>query len=822
MFLRWAEATLVCVLSLGCLSAGFAADASALIIEPARLELRGNFAEGQLLVRSAAGSADTAIDLTGDTQYRSADPGVAQVTAAGRVIPLRDGVTSIEVQFGNDKASIPVTVSNVVEHPRIDFLDQVRPVLTKAGCALGACHAAQYGQGGFKLSVFGFDPPADRMAMVRDSQGRRINAIDPQQSLLLRKPTMQTPHGGGRRLRSDSRDYQMLVAWIQDGCPEPTPEERIIKQLIVTPQQRVTEPKTQQQMRVEAHYADGEIRDVTAWARFDSLDEGVVTVTPEGLATVAGRGQAAVMVRFEGQADICTYIVPYADKIDLAGWQNNNFVDELAVTKFRELGIEPSPLCDDHTFLRRIFLDITGTLPSLEEIAEFQASTAPDKRQQWIDRLLGFADSPRKGLYNDRYAAYWTLKWSDLLRNNSRDLQAQGMWAMHNWIKEQFRINQPFNRFVSELVQGKGSVYSSGPANYFVVNRNPNEMAEATAQIFLGTRLQCAQCHHHPFEKYSQDDYFAFSAFFARVGIKNSQEFGLFGRERVVVAKTAGEVRQPRTGKTMAPKPLDGEPAEHELDRRIALAEWMTAHDNTAFSEAVVNRYLSYLLGRGLVEPVDDMRATNPPTNVALMRALSADFTQNGYNLKQLIRTVVSSRLYQLSAQPTSQNAADDRFYSHFMVKRIAAEPLLDAIDAAAGTQTKFKDLPPGTRAIEIPDAEYPDYFLNTFAKPLRVSVCECERPADPNLAQALHTLNGETIIRKIIDKDGRMLRLLNSKTPLPDVVNEFYLATLCRPATPAEIATAEQLRAEYKSDRECYEDLLWALMNSKGFLFIQ
>uniref|UniRef100_A0A7C2NYY1 DUF1549 domain-containing protein n=1 Tax=Schlesneria paludicola TaxID=360056 RepID=A0A7C2NYY1_9PLAN len=791
-------------------------------VEPAQVELRGNFAQAQLLVPATAAAPDHAADLTTTATYASANEQIVTVTPAGRLIPRGDGTATVTVSVNGQTVEVPVTVSGVAAQPTVDFLDQVRPVLTKQGCALGACHAAQYGQGGFKLSVFGFDPAADHAAMTRDSLGRRINPLDPTQSLILRKPTMQTPHGGGRRLQAGSRDYEMLVAWLAGGAPKPAAKERAISQLVVTPSQRVTEPGQKQQLRVVAHYADGEVRDVTAWARFDSLDDGLIIVNSEGVCTVVGRGQAAVMVRFEGQAGICTFLSPYSTQVELAGWTNQNFIDELAVAKFRELGIEPSPLCDDHTFLRRIFLDATGTLPTAEEIAEFIADPSPNKRQLWIDRLLGFAESPRSGLYNERYAAYWTLKWSDLLRNNSRDLQDQGMWAFHNWIKEQFRANVSYDRFVQQLVQGKGSVYSNGPANYFLVSSNPNEMAESTAQLFLGARLQCAQCHHHPFEKYSQDDYYGFAAFFARVGIKNSQEFGLFGGERVIVAKTTGEVRQPRSGQTMAPKPLDAEPADHPLDRRIPLATWMTSPQNPAFAQAVVNRYVSYLLGRGLVEPVDDIRATNPPTNVALMQALSDDFVQHQFNLKHLVRTILSSRLYQLDSQPTSQNVADTRFYSHFLVKRLAAEPLLDAIDHAAGTQTKFKDLPPGTRAIEIPDAEYPDFFLNTFAKPRRVSVCECERAPDPNLAQALHTLNGDVISGKIADKQGRVAKLLADKKPHAEIVTDLYLATLGRPATADETASAERLLADYPNPKEGYEDLLWALINSKGFLFVR
>ena len=758
-----------------------AGDSLPLRVQPAELTLKGNFAQAQLLVTSLAeASLDRSPDLTPSAKFQSSDEAIVQVSATGRLIPRGNGNAIIHVTNGSDTGQATVTVTDVVPEPVVSFRDHVRPVINKNGCVQGGCHSAQYGQGGFKLTVFGFDSAADREAMVRDAQGRRVNFLDPTDSLLLKKPTMTVPHGGGRRLEVGSRDYELIAAWIRCGAPAPAPEDREIAKLVVMPSQQLCEPQQKQQLRIEAHYADGEVRDVTAWAKFDSIDESVVSVTRDGLCTVQGRGQTPVMVRFEGQAGICTFVVPYGPPATLAGWTNNNFIDEHAARKFQELGIEPSGLCDDATFLRRIFLDATGTLPSVEEIQEFAASTDPNKRQQWIDRVLGFVDHPQKSTHNDRYAAYWTLKWSDLVRNNSRDLQDQGMWSLHNWIKEQFRANVPFNKFVGELVQGKGSVYSNGPANYFLVNNNPNEAAESTAQLFLGVRLQCAQCHHHPFEKYGQDDYYSFAAFFARVGIKTSQEFGLFGGERVIMARTSGEVRQPRTGKNMPPKPLDAAPVDHPLDRRIALAEWMTAQQNTAFARATVNRYLNWLLGRGLVDPVDDLRATNPPTNVALMDALTDDLMHHQYDIKHLIRTVMSSRLYQLDAQPTSQNVADERFYSHFHVKRLTAEPLLDAIDSACGTRTKFKDLPLGTRAIEIPDAEYPDFFLNTFAKPRRTSVCECERPADPNLAQALHTLNGDILSGKIAVKNGRVAKLIAAKKPHVEVVTDLYLATLC------------------------------------------
>lgn len=814
MLLR--PASLLCALMLIACSALVAKAEEPFQVTPAQLTLTGNFAQTQLLV-TGAGSED----LTAAAQYASANEAIVTVSPSGRLIPRGDGTTEITITAAGGSRKVPVTVSGVVAEPVVSFLDQVRPAINKAGCSMAACHAAQHGKGGFKLSVFGFDPAGDHFAMTKDSQGRRVNPLTPEESLLLRKPTMGIPHLGGRRLDPKSRDYELMVAWIRGGAAGPK-TERAISKLVVTPEKRIGEPGLKQQLRIDAVYADGEVRDVTAWAKFDSMDDGVVNVTREGYCSVVGRGQAPVMVRFEGHAEIAMFVIPYGPPAKLDGWPNTNFVDELAGLKFRELGIEPSPVCDDATFLRRVFLDATGTQPTRAEIEEFLASTDPNKRTQWIDRVLGLVDSPSKGIYNERYAAYWTLKWSDLIRNNSRDLQDTGMWALHNWIKGAFRQNLSFDKFVSQLVQGKGSSFSNGPANYFIVNNNPNELAESTAQLFLGTRLTCAQCHHHPFEKYSQDDYYSFAAFFARTGLKTSQEFGLFGGERVVVIRTGGDVRQPRTGKVMPPKPLDAEPVDHPLDRRIALAQWMTSPTNTAFPRATVNRYVSYLLGRGLVDPVDDLRATNPPTNPALLQALSDDFVKSGFDLKHLVRTIMVSRLYQLDSQPTSQNVADSRFYSHFEVKRLTAEPLLDAIDFAAGTQTKFKDLPLGTRAIEIPDAEYPDYFLNTFAKPRRTSVCECERSPDANLAQALHTLNGDILTTKISAGGSRVTKLLADKQPHAEIVADLYFATLCRPPSSAEIAAAERLVADYPTPKEGYEDLLWALINSKGFLFVR
>ena len=792
-----------------------AADGPGFVIHPAQVKLNGNFARAQLLVTETGTDGKSDIrsnDLTEQATYASSNPQVVTVDEAGRLLAIGNGEADVTVTVADKPASIHVTVAEVIPTPAIDFMEHVRPLISKAGCNMSACHASQYGKGGLKLSVFGFSPKQDRDAIVRDRVGRRINFLEPTESLFLKKPVMETPHGGSRRLKAGSVDYQLLTAWIANGAPGPQKSAAKVTGLSVSPKQRVGQMDMSQQLRVEASYSDGSTRDVTCWAKFESMDDATLTISEFGLVNAIGKGQATIMVLFEDHAEISTFVVPYSTTVEVAGWKDNNFVDELAARKFRELGVEPSPLCDDATFLRRAYFDAVGTLPPTDVVRAFIKSDDAKKREKLVDQLLGLTGDPKLDIHNDAYAAFWALKWSDLIRNNSNDLGEQGMWSLHNWIRESFRTNKPFDEFVRELVTAKGSIYSNGPANYFRINKNSSDLAESTAQLFLGVRLACAKCHHHPFEKYSQADYQQFGAFFSRVRTKNSEEFGLFGRESVVVV-------DPRPVKAT---PLGGEPTEHPLDIRIPLGQWLTAAENDYFARSVANRYTGYLLGTGLVEPIDDLRETNPANNVALLDALAKEFTSNGFDLKQLMRTLMTSRLYQLQSQPTEANIKDQKLYSHFRVKRLKAEPLLDAVDAACGTSTKFKSLPPGTRAIELPDAEYPNYFLKTFAKPKRASVCECERTPDENLAQALHTLNGDILAAKIADKNGRVAKLLAAKKPHEEIVEELYLASLSRLPSSAEFATTKELLAESPSPKEFYEDLLWALLNSKQFLFVR
>ncbi len=547
-------------------------------ITPESIELSGPYDRAQVVVSQLSSEGQLDIysrDLTSEAKFQT-DEAVARVDSSGLVTASADGNTQLTITVNGQSQSIPVKVSAVSNHHRVDFLKDVRPVFGKAGCAAAACHAAQHGKGGFKLSVFGYDPVADYEQLTVAVRGRRINPARPDGSLLLEKATARVPHGGGMRIDPASLDYQLVRHWIADGAPKST-QELAITRLDVFPSMRVAQPKETQQLRVMAHYSDGSQRDVTSLALFDAIDSSIVNVTPRGLATAYNAGQSSIMVRYDGQVTTSTFVVPFSTQKLSEEWISQNFVDELAAKKFADLGLKPSPLCDDATFVRRAYLDAIGSLPTPAEVKAFLSSTDAKKREQLVDSLLGLSGDPTRDIYNDRYAAFWTLRWSDLIRNNSNSLGPQGMWAMHNWIRESFRENKPYNQFVKELVTAKGSIYSNGPANFYRVHGDAAALTEATSMLFLGVRLECAKCHQHPFESISQGDYYSMSAFFSRVGSKNSEEFGLFGRETIVMVKPSGEASHPRTGKRLKPKPLGGSEMENELDRRIPLADWLTS-----------------------------------------------------------------------------------------------------------------------------------------------------------------------------------------------------------------------------------------------------
>jgi hypothetical protein len=518
------------------------------------------------------------------------------------------------------------------------------------------------------------------------------------------------------------------------------------------------------------------------------------------------------MIRYAGQAGVFQVTLPYANITPYPAVAKNNFIDEKLTSKWRDLGLVPSNLCSDDEFLRRVYLDAIGTLPTAAEVKKFNADRSPDKRAKLIDQLL---DRPE-------FVDYWAYKWGDLLRINRNALKDRGMWSFHNWVRGNLRDKRPMDEMVRDIITAEGSTFTEGPANYFMVARTPADWAETTSQLFLGVRIGCAKCHHHPFEKWSQDDYAAMSAFFVRLGTKASQEFGIFGGEQVVHLKSAGEQTHPRKGYVVKARPLDGEPTDDPIDRRVKLAEWMTSPDNPFFARNLANRFWGYVMGRGLVEPLDDVRATNPASNPELLDALAKHLVDVKYDLRQYLAAIFRSRAYQLSSQTAKGNEADVQnvFYARFAVRRLTAEILADAVDSITGTQTKYTGMPLGTRAIQLPDTEVKSYFLDTFGRPPRQITCECERTTQPNIAQALHLLNNPELNKRIADPKGRIEKLLVAKKDLPAIIDELFLVTVSRSPRPEEVERVRNWISQAPSPREGMQDVMWTLMNSREFLF--
>jgi hypothetical protein len=778
---------------------------------PARVDLDGP-RDGQRLGVLGEYADGRAWDLSRQATFRSSAPAVAAVDARGVVTPAGDGRAVLTVRARGLSASVPVQVKNARADVPVSFTREVVPLLTRAGCNQGACHGSQHGRGGFKLSLLGFDPAFDYSQIVQSAEGRRVVLSEPERSILLLKPTLTMEHGGGERFRAGGREYNLLKRWLEDGAPEPGPRDAEVASLEVWPARRRMVPGERQQFLVRATWKDGRAEDVTANARFDSLNDGVAAVTPEGLVTARGPGETHVMVRFGGQVAIARVTLPYGHIDRFPDPPRNNFIDDKLIAKWRDLGLVPSPPCDDEDFFRRIHLDTLGTLPSPADVRAFLADKSPDKRQKAIARVLA----------RPEFVDFWALKWGDLLRINREFLNERGMWSFHNWVRAALRDNRPVDEMVRDIITAEGSTFTEGPANFYRVGGGPSDWSETATQVFLGVRVGCAKCHHHPFERWSQEDYAGMAAFFVRLGTKGSREFGIFGGEQVVYLRPSGEMTHPRKGTVVPPHPLGGPRMDDPLDRRVKLAEWMTAPDNPYFARNLVNRFWGYYLGRGLVEPLDDLRATNPASNPELLDALARDFADHKFELKHLLRTIVESRAYQLSALPAAGNKADagNVHYTRFTVRRLTAEELADAIDFATGTREKYKGLPPGTRAIQLPDPHVSSFLLDVFGRPGRKITCECERTTQPNIAQALHLLNGDFLNQKIAAPAGRVEALFKAKKDLPVVVEELYLVTLSRPPRPEERQRALRWIAEAPSPREGAQDLLWTLLNSREFLF--
>jgi hypothetical protein len=702
------------------------------------------------------------------------------------------------------------------------FRNHVIPVLTRLGCNSGACHGAAAGKNGFKLTLRGYDPELDFAVLTRQSLGRRVNKVEPARSLILLKPTMAIGHGGGKRIEVNSLEYKVVVEWIAAGMPPPTESDPQITRLEVTPKTTTLASGAGQQLKVLAHYSDGHAEDVTRWVKYSTSDSSVASVDDDGLIKMQGHGETAISVWYQSQVSFARVANPFPNTISpeiFAKSPRHNFIDEFIINKLQTLKIAPSEQCSDREFVRRAYLDATGTLPTPQEVEKFLAGNAANKRSALIEDLLS----------REEYVDYWTNRWSDLFLVSSAKIGETAMWSFYNWIHDSVAVNKPWDKLVREIITAKGNTLENGAANYFVMHKEVTDLTENASMAFLGMSITCARCHNHPLEKWTQKQYYQMANLFARVGMKN----GTRGGDVQIYTNPTGEVNHPRLGKPLPPAPLDGEVlALNSLkDRREHFAAWLTSPNNSYFAKAVVNRVWKNFMGRGLVEAVDDMRATNPPSNEELLGALTKSFTSHGFDLKYLIREIMNSAAYQRSSKPNETNRQDERYYSRYIIKRLPAEAMLDAISQVTGVPTEFPGYPAGIRAIEVPDSRVNSYFLTVFGKPPRIITCECERSSEPSITQALHIINGETINQKLRAPNGIVESFVRLGVSDQMIIDHLYLAALSRPPGRDEmdqlLAIMSDSRQEIKNSRDtrtvrrqAIEDLVWAVLTSKEFLF--
>lgn len=762
------------------------------------------------LVVSGHYTDGTVRDLTAEARFAPSAPDVVRVDGQ-RCLPVANGRTELVIAAGGQQARVPVEVRGQETPERVSFVYGAEVALTKQGCNQGACHGSPSGKGGFRLSLRAYDPELDLLTLVREGFNRRTNVFDPAQSLLLRKPLMEVAHGGGKRLSLSDPSYALLRDWIAEGCQADPADQPTCVGVEVYPRVRTLHaPAWRQQLVVLAKFSDGSLRDVTRLASFSSSDEGVASVTDAGLVTGSERGAAAILVRY--LENMQTASLTFLRDVPGFRWPNppeSNYIDREVFAQLRTLQFVPSELSSDAEFVRRVHLDVLGMLPTSDEVREFLADTRPDKRARLIDALLG----------RPEYAEFWGQKWADLLRVKKDKVSAAGVPKFHRWLVSAVRENLPYDEFARQLLLAEGSTYATPPANYYRATTDSADCTETTTQLFLGVRMQCAKCHNHPFERWTQDNYYGITAFFQRVQRKKTAD----PDELVVFVARQGEVTQPRTGKTMKPwLPLVGDaelPAD--ADRREAFVQWLTGPENPFFARVEVNRIWGHLLGRGIVEPVDDFRESNPPTNPALLDALAADFIRHGFDRKHVLRTILNSRTYQLSSRKHDLNRTDTKYFSHARARMLSAEQLLDAICLVTGVAEKFPGLPSGMRAAALPSPDVNHEFLKVFGQPARESACACERSSDSNLSQALQMINGPLVHGKLRDPGNRFRGWLADKQPLDQIVRELYLSALSREPSAGELdAALKHIASSGDDPARGLEDVCWALLNANEFLF--
>jgi hypothetical protein len=783
------------------------AQVTTLAVYPPEVNLSTSRAKAAFIVQATYADGITR-EVTSQAAIRLASPAVCKLER-NQLTPLADGVTDLVVEFGGRAVVLPITVKDAKADRPISFKLDVMPIFMRSGCNVGGCHGAARGKDGFRLSLFGFDPDGDHYRLTREINGRRINLALPAESLLLEKATGKVPHTGGKRFDEQSERRETIVRWLEAGAPQDPPSVATPVGIDLYPKGAVLDGKGEkQQLVVRARYSDGSERDVTPLTLFLSNNDNSAKVSEDGTVTAGERGEAFVMARFHTYTVGVPFIVlPKGLKFDFPKVTENNYIDALINAKLKKLRIAPSELCSDEAFLRRVYVDIIGVLPTPEEYTRFMSDPAPNKREKLVDELLG-----RK-----EFAELWVLKWAELLQiKSSIYVSYKAMLLYYNWLQDRIASNVPVDQWVQELLASKGGTFKSPPTNYYQVERDTLKITENVAQVFMGMRIQCAQCHNHPFDRWTMNDYYGFAAFFAQIGRKGTDD----PRELVIFNSGGGEVANPVTGQVMKPKFLGGAtPDVAGKDRREVLARWLASPDNPYFATNLANIVWAHFFGRGIIHDADDVRVSNPASNPELLAELGKKFTEYRYDFKKLVRDLCTSRTYQLATQPNATNEGDTRNFARQSLRRIRAETFLDCISEVTETKNKFPGLPNGARAVQIADGNVSTYFLTTFGRASRETVCSCEVKLDPTLSQSLHLLNGETTTQRIAAGNLVGRRLVEKKAP-DQIIEELYVRCLSRKPLPKEREKLMTLVNSEPDKNKALSDVFWSLLNSREFMF--
>lgn len=781
---------------------------ASLIVNPSNIHLSAVRDRQSLIVQAVMANGLT-YDVTDQAEISIGDE--AMVRRDGMTFhPVADGETTVQVSYGGHNVTVPVVVVNATVDPPISFRQDVMPVFMKTSCNNGSCHGAARGKDGFRLSLFGFDPEGDHYRLTREIPGRRINLALPEESLLVEKGAGIVPHTGGKRFSPDSEYYDTVVRWLQSGAPnDPGPVPAVVS-VEIYPQGAVLDGEgSQQRLTVRAKYSDGTDRDVTSLAYFSSNNENSAEMSQEGIVTAHARGEAFIMARFDTHT-VGTHFIVLPKGLDYQDPKTPefNYIDTLVHNKLRKLRMEPSEVCSDQEFIRRVSLDIAGTMPTRGEYELFVADTDPQKREKLIDELL-----QRK-----EFVDIWVMKWAELLqvRTIANRVEKKPMLAYYNWLREKIASNTPMDQMVNELLGASGGSFTNPATNYYQTETATLKVSENIAQVFMGMRIQCAQCHNHPFDRWTMDDYYGFAAFFSQIGRKRGED----PRETIIFNSGSGEVRHLVDNRVMKPKFLGGEePDLAGRDRRQVLAGWLASDQNPFFATNLANIVWAHFFGQGIINEVDDVRVSNPAVNAELLAELARRFSEYKYDLRKIVRDICNSRTYQLSTRTNESNATDHSNFAHAELRRIRAEILLDCVSQVTSTQDKFPGLPVGARAVQIADGNTATYFLTTFGRASRETVCSCEVKMEPNLSQALHLINGDTSNNKI--KQGGLIPALlkEEKTPA-EIITELYIRCFTRPPREEELASLVALLDDSESKQEALEDIFWSLLNSREFLF--